>query len=173
MDIAEQLTVSATREGYLCIGCLDIFISLPKNYLSYSPFSIALIIPFLFSVMLLMGNSLLPKTICNNNASLRTCVTVKWEAPCWAQLSTPLILGTPQLASFPDVGATQRASESPAVFRTQRPSLVERQGLGLCGFTKYPRRERCPNVIYCHCHLEQHKPGLVSPPFGSPTRILK
>lgn len=133
--------VSATLEEYLCIGFLGIFISLPKNYLSYSPISIALIIPFLFLVMLFMGNSRLPKTICNNNASPRISVTIKWETPCRAQLSTRLVLGTPQLASFPYVGAAQSTSESPRVLRTQRPSLVESQGLGLCGFTKYHRRE--------------------------------
>lgn len=35
-------------EEVLCVGFLAVFISSPKNYLSYSPFSIALIIPFFF-----------------------------------------------------------------------------------------------------------------------------
>lgn len=64
-DIGEPLMISATLKKSLCVGFWAIFISSPKNYLSYSPFSIALIIPFFFLVMLLIGE--LPKTICNNN----------------------------------------------------------------------------------------------------------
>lgn len=68
VEIGEQLVLSATLKKHLYIGFSAIFISSPKNYLFMLSFCCCIGLLFLFLVMLLTGNSLLPQTICNNNA---------------------------------------------------------------------------------------------------------